>query len=550
MILGQTRINRSVKWMILILGLTGSALPAAADETDAAKLYQKARKEIVAFRWDEALALFSGLIEDFPGSRYEDDAQFYIGYCLEKRGDSDPEAFLAFSDLIRRFPGSPRVQDAVVHQIIVAENLVRGKQETFRFFLLDKLDDENTVIRQQAALALGRLDDREALPVLESMFGDQDWGSEARVLASQITASRLPGKTEPESPARKPGALEFDIRTRKETPARTRTPREIWDDRTFFLTERHEHYRKLLRDDGKWTREDLIDFGMWTILPADRFAAYFALQGYDKKEWFRRYWTLQDPTPTTEENEALDEFYRRIAYAHKRYGETWNARQFQYLKDQYLREGWPRAPWDARGELYVKYGEPNHVAIGGWHKEEWQYDRYSIDFVATRYLTNIYQKALSPGPLSQALYAGQEEWVRANYILNPEFRYEHRYNRKPMKDLRVLITRGEGDHRGEVQIAYSVPPKHFSIQREHGEYAIRYLRHLLILDEAMHEVRRHETLRTVPGKNRKELADRDAIEERIPVLLPPGRYRVALRIEDVKANTLGLYVENVTVAAK
>ncbi len=547
-----SRMRTSMKHAILTvcIWMTITPLFSAVDDTEAGKLYQQAKKLTIALRWEEALQSFSKLIDTYPGSRYEDDAQFWIGYCLEKKGGSEMEAFMAFSDLIRKFPRSSRIQDALVHQISVTESLVRNGQEQFRDFLIEKLRDERIDVRQQAALSLARLGDKRALSVLESMFDDEDFGQEARLLAAKVTAEKPEAKTIPESKIQKPDQMDFETKAQKEMPAREKTPQEKWDDRFFILTDRHKYYRDMLRDDEKWTQDNLIDYGMWTILPTDQFAAYIALTGYDRKEWFRRYWTLRDPTPTTPENESLNEFYRRIEYANKRYGECWNDRSFQYLKDQYLREGWPHAPWDARGELYVKYGDPTYISIGGWQKEEWQYDRYSLDFTVTRYVTNIYQNAIEPGPMSQAIYSNQQEWVRANYILNQEFRYEHPYKNKPIKDIKLKIESGEGEHQGEVQISYSFSVKDLAIEKEKGQYTVKYLRHMVILDEAMHEVRRYETLRTVTGETKKELTDRKVIEEQIPVHLAPGTYRVALRIEDIKGKKLGLYVENITVVAK
>ncbi|RMD94438.1 MAG: GWxTD domain-containing protein, partial [Calditrichaeota bacterium] len=36
-----------------------------------------------------------------------------------------------------------------------------------------------------------------------------------------------------------------------------------------------------------------------------------------KREWVKIYWKRHDPTPTTEKNERLEEFWRRLQYARK-----------------------------------------------------------------------------------------------------------------------------------------------------------------------------------------------------------------------------------------
>ncbi len=69
-------------------------------------------------------------------------------------------------------------------------------------------------------------------------------------------------------------------------------------------------------------------------------------KGLSRKEKLRRwkaFWKRRDPTPGTEENEAMEEFYRRVKYA-----------------DQHFRgfkEGWRTD----RGRIYITYGQPDEI---------------------------------------------------------------------------------------------------------------------------------------------------------------------------------------------
>ncbi|MDP6041665.1 MAG: GWxTD domain-containing protein, partial [Candidatus Latescibacteria bacterium] len=56
-----------------------------------------------------------------------------------------------------------------------------------------------------------------------------------------------------------------------------------------------------------------------------------------------RFWQRLDPSPLTLANERLVEHYRRVFYARQQYG-----------KGQF--------PWDDRGEIFVRFGEPDHVS--------------------------------------------------------------------------------------------------------------------------------------------------------------------------------------------
>lgn len=62
-----------------------------------------------------------------------------------------------------------------------------------------------------------------------------------------------------------------------------------------------------------------------------------------RAEWLRRYWRLRDPTPTTPENERRQEHERRVAHARAE-----------------LSAAEPPG-WDARGRIYIAYGEPDSI---------------------------------------------------------------------------------------------------------------------------------------------------------------------------------------------
>ncbi len=55
------------------------------------------------------------------------------------------------------------------------------------------------------------------------------------------------------------------------------------------------------------------------------------------------FWAGRDPAPVTGANERLLEHYRRLAFAREHFG--------TYV-----------FPWDARGEVYIRYGNPDHVS--------------------------------------------------------------------------------------------------------------------------------------------------------------------------------------------
>jgi GWxTD domain-containing protein len=58
------------------------------------------------------------------------------------------------------------------------------------------------------------------------------------------------------------------------------------------------------------------------------------------------FWVWQDPAPVSAANERMVEHYRRVAAARENHGKH-------------------RFPWDDRGEVYVRFGEPDHVSRSG-----------------------------------------------------------------------------------------------------------------------------------------------------------------------------------------
>ncbi len=63
-----------------------------------------------------------------------------------------------------------------------------------------------------------------------------------------------------------------------------------------------------------------------------------------RREFFERFWRERDPSPGTERNELLDEYYRRVEYANANFRD--------------MRDGWK----SDRGMVYIMLGEPNEVS--------------------------------------------------------------------------------------------------------------------------------------------------------------------------------------------
>ncbi|MGM0545168.1 MAG: GWxTD domain-containing protein [Bacteroidota bacterium] len=89
-----------------------------------------------------------------------------------------------------------------------------------------------------------------------------------------------------------------------------------------------------------------------------------------REQKFREFWEKRDPTPNTEFNELMAEYYKRIDYAYEHFS-TENT--VGYNSD--------------RGEVYIKYGPPNDVnrkfPPSGATTEIWTYPKQKFVFRAT-----------------------------------------------------------------------------------------------------------------------------------------------------------------------
>lgn len=408
------RLSIALGFFLALLILTAVFASAQDGDAGAGKLYQQGLQQALAKEWNTAGQSFHQLITEYPESEYLDDAYFWVGHCLEKTESDPSRAYEAYQEVIDRFPESSWVNDAVIQQIGLAEQLARDGRDTYHSFLLGKLQDSAPDIRAQAALALGRLGDEQAIPVLRRLTSDPENGAEALVVLTELAPDVVGLDAGVDT-----SQLHFrgDSSTSKPIP-RARIP--LFSG----LTREHRTYTAMLKTTDNWNQQELIDFAMWYILTPRQFQKYYALGDEEKQDWLVENWKDADPNPRTKVNEALQEFERRVQFAREHFAGFWNDKMTKYLPEQYQREGWANAPWDARGEIYIKYGAPDFETLGdGFNEVEWTYYRYNVDFVIHKYMTNIYGNAIILGYLAQNMYAYDFNNMSYHFIEEKQFVY-------------------------------------------------------------------------------------------------------------------------------
>jgi len=149
-----------------------------------------------------------------------------------------------------------------------------------------------------------------------------------------------------------------------------------------------EKLRRLRRKGKEWTEEELMDYSLWHIMEVKKFNEYLSLPTREEKNKFlKEYWDEHDPVPATKENEAELEHKRRLKYTFKHYSQPDDSRQFLFLRKEKVRSGLLWSPWDSRGELYIRYGEPDFIEIS-YKRERWDYGK--VDFIVRTGATNLF----------------------------------------------------------------------------------------------------------------------------------------------------------------
>ena len=92
------------------------------------------------------------------------------------------------------------------------------------------------------------------------------------------------------------------------------------------------------------------------------------VSGEQRLIFLQKFWLRRDPTPVTAVNERMLEHFRRVWYSGRTYSRG-------------------HEPWDDRGEVYIRYGEPEHISTS--RQPNFAIDS-DVDGVRDRYLHAIY----------------------------------------------------------------------------------------------------------------------------------------------------------------
>ena len=374
---------------------------------------------------------------------------------------------------------------------------------------------------------MGHLGDRSALATLITLRGHVQFDDETE----EIIAKLQQAKDVPDEAVYAEGVVgSFNTDEKRQSVFRS-NPR---DDRVNYFPERRfEQYRSLTRQDDNWSKEELLRFGLWHIVPTKEFDEFNSLNAEAKREWLRIFWKKNDPTPTTSENEGEEEFERRVLAARNSFNYFDNLKNFNY------------APWDARGEIYVKFGPPAS-RVRNNDGEQWTYPQYdNVTFFIRPNVTNIFGRSIFITSLNnQSLRSGSRfgdvaRWRRFHneFVFQPGFYYSPQTDSAPIKNFKLLTKRKRGPG---LEFLYKMQANSFVLQEKEGLYVISYLESYVIFNEMMDEVVRHESTRRIVKARKSDFKKKKMIEQDVQVELAPGDYTMGLRIEDPHSKKIAI----------
>ena len=482
--------------------------------------FQQCKKLIHKRVWQKAASCCSTFTVNYPHSIYTDNALFWQGFALEQQGNRTEDALKVFMTLNNKYPDSPWSDDASVHQILLAKKLTIKKDKNYINLIYNFLSDTNTTIQFQAALALAQLKDKRAIPVLEQF-----------VKSNNIQTSKL--------------ALEA-IQSFSSEIEKSKISKVSSSDTSGSTTLRKQNMtiirEKLSRKGKNWTDDELYLNGMFHIVPPSELAFYLSMKNkWDRQEWLRRFWVRLDPTPTTKKNEAREEFRRRVLYAYDHFGMAQKNSSSYY------------PPWDSRGELYIKFGEPDKKANLNKKWEEWTYYHYKIIFKVSAGKINTDSQGIRFNVISRYIY-------RHNLLLKKKYflkKHHFFFIYKPFENIKkfdrfnfyLKNTRRSGS-KISVVFNFSFPAWNLKYKKNKtGEIKTAYLYRWVLFNSDKKVILSDEKMSDLTFDSMKELRE-IKIDKNITLNLKPGSYTLALRIEDINSTRLGIFTKDFHIKEK
>jgi len=466
--------------------------------------------------WSEAVEYYQMYLIKEIGTSKRDDFQFWLAYALEHISGREEEAFEAYGNLLKFHASSRWADDGRVHQVMVARQLVASGKLRYVDFLVEKLNAPQKQVRFHAAFALAVQRHISALPILVEAAAQ----SEVQIVRDAVQALKNYNAVTEAGDGGGAGSTEFMAGLSQEDIQLIR--------------------ERLRKPNSGWNKTALLLNGLFHIITPEQLVHYLKLEQRQSREaWWYRFWKSKDPTPTTDRNEALVEFERRVDYVFTHFSRDWDM----------VSRGYP--PWDTRGEVYIRLGEPDETIDAGQAWEEWSYYPRRLILYVDGKAANSAGEGISTSGVTQYLNALLNKKDGSSMRLTtepPEFHYRYPVSPK-MKNMDILMEKtGESKNEIELLLNFCFPASELRLLQVADKRRGLFLLSWVVMDAQYNECARDEVSQEV-------LLDRLSVDQGlIEVLqslhLPLGRYVIAVQLEDQKSVQFGIFKKMFRVVQK
>ena len=120
---------------------------------------------------------------------------------------------------------------------------------------------------------------------------------------------------------------------------------KAWQEGDNGAVARRAHFSVAWKTES-WTADPAnLEDSFHLLLSAEKEESFNRLEPGEREQFLDDYWKARDPSPGTAENEALEEFLKRV----------------EYVNRTYTRAGQLKGMFTDMGRVYVRYGQPDEV---------------------------------------------------------------------------------------------------------------------------------------------------------------------------------------------
>lgn len=299
------------------------------------------------------------------------------------------------------------------------------------------------------------------------------------------------------------------------------------------------------------TKEGKIQYySLENLLTKEELKDFIIQDSLSRIEWLKKYWSSKDPTLTTEKNEWKEEFERRVTYSLENFHSNFGLK-----------------PWDDRGDVLIKLGEPDerklevenpYIPVYKRSSDSFEKEYQKIAGETWGYTINgkdvcfQFQDSKGIGYLTLVPYISGNKIQDLDYVSNflaekgkmdqTKARYYHDYGGKALDFAWEIIKFRIVNNVYEVLVNIGIPADKLGKDSTNFIY---YAQQIAIRNK------KGDVIKCDSIKVHQKISDfkGQLLVDQKRFLISPGLYDVAVEIQDHINNKIGLYKDELFLPA-